>query len=159
MWGGGGGVCRYPSLGSLPPRGEGILAWKLGRFRSEKFLIIFNTHFYCTDIIIVVIPAFTYFSFYRKKLGPKHCGPSGSLTTSENLVNKVQNIFFFFNWISHWTGHFNNSNIYYYRSFFGQEGGGVSGQVGKIPWAACPQPWKIGKLGSEIFLIMLNINF
>ena len=73
---------RYPGLGSLPPRGEDTLAWaacppplNLANSDLESYLIILNLKFLCTDIRMVVVPAFIYFFSLREGIGAKILWP------------------------------------------------------------------------------------
>ena len=114
------------------------------------------------------MPAFTFFCFYRKVLGPKYCGMSSLRPTSYNLLNQVLDFFFFFFFffflsffktIFYFTDHLNFSIIGYYLSFFRQEG--VGGGGGKIPWPGqlAPHSRKSWKLKSERLFKYFRHNF
>ena len=53
-------------------------------------------HTFLKHIRIVVLPAFTNVSLYKKVLRSKYCGPRSLFPNSEYLVNKVQKIIFVF---------------------------------------------------------------
>ena len=84
---------RYPGLGSLHPT-----PGNLANSHLNSYLIILNLKFSCTDIIMVVEPAFTYFFTLREGIGAKILWSISFLPSLENLVNKikVQNVFFVF---------------------------------------------------------------
>ena len=120
---------------------------------QKSFLIIYNLKFYCTDIRMVVVPAFTYGKEIGAKiLWPKKCAPKLRKSCKQNKRSEYYFYIFFKQfpieqvfWI------FLLPNIIYLllQTGWGRGGGGRGGAA-KIHWPGqlAPRRWRYPGLGS-----------